>query len=163
MLPFAWTVKHVDGGGRIDVSDETVNFRQEIVNLTADVTALSNAAGARGGVRVAADLKDNGAISLNGELGVTPVAGRLKYEGKDVKLRAAARYLANVIDAAVDGSSDVSGVLDIASTNPDCSLYCVGVRRWNGHQCAGPAAQGTALDIARLAIEGGGSIWHDAH
>ncbi|MBC8118061.1 MAG: DUF748 domain-containing protein, partial [Burkholderiaceae bacterium] len=156
-LPFAWTVKHAGlSGGRVAVSDDTVSFTQEIINLTADVTALSNTQGARGGLRVAADLKDNGSISLNGELGIAPLAGKLRYEGKDVKLRAAARYLANLIDATVDGSSDVSGVLDIASNESGMQLVLREVALiGTGISVRGPAAQGVALDIARVAIEGG--------
>ena len=155
--PFAWTVKHAGlSAGRVAVSDDTVNFTQEIINLTADVTALSNTQDARGGIRVAADLKDNGSLSLNGELGVAPLAGSLKYEGKDVKLRAAARYLANLIDATIDGSSDVSGVLDIASNESGVQLVLRDVALiGTGISVRGPAAQGVALDIARLAIEGG--------
>jgi Domain of Unknown Function (DUF748) len=95
-------------------------------------------------------------VSLDGELGVAPLNGRLKYAAKDVKLRAAARYLANLIDAAIDGSSDVSGVLDIASSESGVQLALREVAVvGTGISVRGPGPQGAALDIARLAIEGG--------
>ncbi|MBA2412293.1 MAG: DUF748 domain-containing protein, partial [Burkholderiaceae bacterium] len=154
---FALTLKHAAlNGGRVDFVDETVSFRQEVINIAAEASALSNTPNTRGAVRVAADLKDNGSVSLDGELGIAPLAGRLKYGAKDVKLRAAARYLANLIDATVDGSSDVSGLLEIASSEYGLQLALREVAVvGTGISVHGPASQGAALDIARFAIEGG--------
>lgn len=155
--PIAFELKHAAvSGGRIDVVDDSVGFRQEILNVNAEASALSNAPNTRGAVRVAGDLKDDGSVSLDGELGVAPVAGRLKYAAKDVKLRAAARYLANLIDAQLDGSTDVSGVLEIASGEPGLQLALRELAvTGTGISVRGPATRGAALDIARFSIEGG--------
>jgi uncharacterized protein involved in outer membrane biogenesis len=155
--PFAFSLKHAAiDGGRVDVVDQSVQFRQEFLNLSAEAGNLSNATGARGTVRLATELKDNGSASFDGELALAPLAGRLKYGAKDVKLRIATRYLANLIDAQVDGSSDITGVLEIAQSDPGLrlalrELALVGT----GISIRGPSASGAAFDVARVAVSGG--------
>ena len=154
---FALSLKHAAiVGGRIDVVDHSVNFRQEFLNLNADAANLSNAPGTTGTVRLATDLKDNGSASLNGELALSPLSGRLKFSAKDVKLRVATRYIANVIDAQVDGSSDIDGVLEIAHTDAGMQLALRELALiGTALSIRGPSASGAALDIARLAVSGG--------
>lgn len=154
---FALSLKHAAIiGGRIDVVDHSVNFRQEFLNLNADASNLSNAPATRGTVRLAADLKDNGAASLDGELALSPLSGRLKFGARDVKLRIATRYIANVIDAQVDGSSNVDGVLEIAQSDTGMQLALRELALiGTALSIRGPNVSGAALDITRLAVSGG--------
>jgi hypothetical protein len=107
--PFALTIRHATvSDGRVDYSDELIGrFRQELLGVNAEATGLTTTSTAAGKVRVSTTIKDNGGVALVGEVGLAPVAGRLHLAAREVKLLAAARYLAQVVDADIDGQSDV--------------------------------------------------------
>ena len=153
--PLAFTLKHAAiNGGRISFLDQFVgDFRQEVTNLKAEATGLTTTSAERGRVTLAADIVNNGSFSFDGEVGLEPLAGRLKYAGRDVKLSVSARYLAQVINASIDGSSDVDGLLEFARTDEGLQIALRDITvAGKGIKVRGPTAGGAALDIAALSI-----------
>ncbi len=153
--PFVLTVKRsaIDGG-TVRVLDEAAGgFRQDFVNVNAEAIGLTTTAAGRGRVRLSADGVDNGSISLDGEVGLSPPAGSLRYAGRGLRLAAAARYLAGVLDATIDGTSDVDGRLEFASAGDDLQLALREVTvDGKGIRIRGPKAGGATLEVAALAI-----------
>ncbi len=156
--PFALTIRHATvSDGRVDYSDELIGrFRQELIGVNAEATGLTTTSTAAGKVRVSATIKDNGGVALVGEVGLAPVAGRLHLAARDVKLLVAARYLTQVVDASIDGQSDVDGVLEFGPGESGNRLALREVKvAGRGIKVRGPSAGGAALDIATLGLEGG--------
>jgi uncharacterized protein involved in outer membrane biogenesis len=155
--PFAVTLgRAAVSGGRVSLLDEAAGgFRLEVTNLRAEATGLSSASPQRGRLSLAADIVDNGSVSLDGEAGLAPPAGRLKYAARDVRLVVAARYLAQVFNGTIDGSSDVDGSLEFeqAADGLRLALRDVAVAG-KAIKVRGPASGGAALDIAALSING---------
>jgi uncharacterized protein involved in outer membrane biogenesis len=155
---FAFTLKHATiANGSVKFVDESVGrFEQEVVNLQAEAGGLTTAAADRGTVRVTADIKDNGRISLDGELGLMPLGGRLNYNARDVRLTAAARYLANVVNGTLDGRSDIGGTLELETTHAGLQVTLRDVvLAGTDVKIRGPAESGAALDIAAVHLSGG--------
>ena len=156
--PFAVTLKHAAvRNARVRYIDELVGrFEQDVINLQAEASGLTTARPDLGKVKLSADIRDNGSVSLEGDLGLAPLAGRLKYAGRDVRLVAAARYLANVLNGALDGTSDVDGVLEIAQTDAGLQLALRDIELAGRNiKLRGPAGSGAALDIAAVKLSGG--------
>ena len=156
--PFAVTLKHAAvRNSRVRYVDELVGrFEQDVINLQAEASALTTARPDQGKVKLSADIKDNGSISLDGDLGLAPLAGRLKYAGRDVRLVAAARYLANVLNGTLDGTSDVDGVLEIGQADGGLQLALRDIDLTGRNiKLRGPAGSGAALDIAAVRLSGG--------
>ncbi|MGE5160028.1 MAG: DUF748 domain-containing protein [Betaproteobacteria bacterium] len=156
--PFAVTLKHAAvRNSRVRYVDDLVGrFEQDVVNLQAEASGLTTARPDQGKVKVSADLKDNGSLSLDGDLGLAPLAGRLKYAGRDVRLVAAARYLANVLNGTLDGTSDVDGVLEIGHADGGLQLALRDIELAGRNiKLRGPAGSGAALDIAAVKLSGG--------
>ena len=156
--PFAVTLKHASiAGGRVIVIDELAGgFRQDVGNLQIEVSGLTNTSPQRGRVTLAADIVNNGSVSLDGEAGLAPLAGQLKYAARNVRLVVAARYLAQLLNGTIDGSSDIDGTLDFARTDDGLRLALRDVAvTGKAIKVRGPAAGGAALDIAALAIADG--------
>jgi len=156
--PFAVTLKHAAvSGGRISLLDELAGgFRQDVTNLRAEASGLTNTSPQRGRVALAADIVNNGSVSLDGEAGLAPLAGQLKYAARDVRLVVAARYLAQLLNGTIDGSSDIDGTLDFARTADGLRLALRDIAvTGKAIKVRGPAAGGAALDIAALSIAGG--------
>src|SRR5512134_1116139 len=156
--PFALTIRHATvSDGRVDYSDELIGrFRQELIGVNAEATGLTTTSTAAGKVRVSATIRDNGGVALVGEVGLAPVAGRLHLAARDVKLLVAARYLTQVVDASIDGQSDVDGVLEFGPGESGNRLALREVKvAGRGIKVRGPSAGGAALDIATLGLEGG--------
>ncbi|MGZ8981843.1 MAG: DUF748 domain-containing protein, partial [Burkholderiaceae bacterium] len=156
--PFAFTLKHATvRDGRIKLVDDLVGrFVQELVNLQGEASGLTTAAADRGKVKISADIKDNGSFSLDGDLGLAPLGGRLQYAARDVRLVAATRYLASVLNGTLDGSSNIDGVLDLGTTDAgmQIALRDIGIAG-KDIKLRGPAASGAALDIRSLQLSGG--------
>ncbi len=156
--PFAFTLKRATiNGGRVKLTDDLVGgFEQEVVNLKAEASNLTTVGAARGLIKLAADVKDNGSISLDGDLGLSPLAGRLAYAGRGVRLAVAGRYLAQVINGTIDGRSDVDGTLELSRTEAGLQLALRDVAvAGKDIRVRGPARSDAALDIAALQVSGG--------
>jgi uncharacterized protein involved in outer membrane biogenesis len=150
--PYAVTLKHgaVRSGHVKAVDDLVGGFTQDVVNLQVEASGLTTARADQGKVTLSAEIKGNGSMSLDGELGLAPLAGRLKYAARDVRLVAAARYLASVLDGTIDGSSDIDGVLELDKTDAGAHVALRDVTI-AGRQIRlrGPAAGGAALTSRR--------------
>jgi hypothetical protein len=156
--PFVVTLKHaaVRSSGVRYIDELVGRFEQDVINLQAEASGLTTARPDQGKVRLSADIRDNGSLSLEGDLGLAPLAGRLKYAGRDVRLVAAARYLANVLNGTLDGTSDVDGVLEIAQTDAGVQLALRDIELAGRNiRLRGPAGSGAALDIAAVRLSGG--------
>ncbi len=156
--PFAVTLKHAEvRDSRVRYIDEFVGrFEQDVINLRAEASNLTTARPDQGKVKLSADIKDNGSLSLDGDLGLAPLAGRLQYTGRDVRLVAAARYLANVLNGTLDGTSDVDGVLEVGQTDAGLQLALRDIELAGRNiKLRGPAGSGAALDVASLKLSGG--------
>jgi uncharacterized protein involved in outer membrane biogenesis len=156
--PFAFTLKHAsirDGGIKL-VDDLVGRFAQEVVNLQAEASGLTTTAADRGKVKLSADIKDNGSFSLDGDLGLAPLAGRLQYAARNVRLVVATRYLASVLNGTLDGSSNIDGMLEIGQTETGLQLALRDIAiAGRDIKLRGPAAGGAALDIRTLQVSGG--------
>jgi uncharacterized protein involved in outer membrane biogenesis len=156
--PFGVTLKHAAvRDGHVRYVDNLVGrFEQQIVNLQAEAAGLTTARPEQGTVKVGADLKDNGSLSLDGTLALAPLNGRLQVKARDVRLVAAARYLANVLNGTLDGSSSIDGVLEVGSTDAGVQLALreIGIEG-KDIKVRGPSDGGAALDIAAMKVSGG--------
>jgi uncharacterized protein involved in outer membrane biogenesis len=156
--PFAFTLKSgAVRSSRIRYVDELVGrFEQDVVNLQAEASGLTTARPDAGKVKLSADIKDNGSFSLDGDLGLAPLAGRLQYAGRDVRLVAAARYLANVLNGTLDGTSDVDGILEIGQTDAGLQFALRDIELAGRNiKLRGPEGSGATLDIAAVKLSGG--------
>ena len=157
-VPFAFTLKHAAvRNSRVRYVDDLVGrFEQDVVNLQAEASGLTTARPDQGKVKLSADIKDNGSLSLDGDLGLAPVAGRLKYAGRDVRLVAAARYLANVLNGTLDGTSDVDGVMEIGQSDAGLQLALRDIELVGRNiKLRGPEGSGATLDLAAVKLSGG--------
>ena len=156
--PYAVTLKHAAiRNSRVKYLDELVGrFEQDIVNLQAEASGLTTARADQGKLKFSADIKDNGSVALDGDIGLAPLSGRLRYAGREVRLVVAARYLANVLNGTLDGSSDVDGTLEIAGTDTGVQIALREASiAGKGIKVRGPADSGAALDVAALKVSGG--------
>ena len=156
--PFAFTLKHaaVNQGTVNYLDDSAGSFRAQVVNLAAEASELTTTSSARGKARVTGDIAEgHGSLKLEGEVGLAPVGGRLALEARDVRLRAAARYLANVVSATIDGQSDVNGVVEFAAADPAMKIAVREIAvRSKDIQLRGPAGSGANFDLAGMTIDG---------
>ena len=151
------TLKHASlKNGTINVVDDSVgHFQLQLVNLSAEASDVATTAGTRGKVRAGGDVGEaGGSVSLEGEVALAPIAGRLAIAGRDVRMRAPARYLAQVVDATLDGSSDADGVLEF-SLEPEAVALLRDIR-WNGKdiKLRGPTGSGADFDLERVTMDG---------
>ena len=156
--PFGFSLKHAAiRDGRVKLVDELVGrFEQEVMNLQVEGSGLTTTAADRGKVKLSADIKDNGSFSLDGDLGLAPLAGRLQYAARDVRLVVATRYLASVLNGTLDGSSNVDGVLEIGQADTGLQLVLRDIEiAGRDIKLRGPASGGAALDIRSLQVSGG--------
>lgn len=156
--PFALTLKHAAvSEGTINYADDSAGrFRLQVVNLATDASGLTTTSSVRGKLTVAGDIgADGGSVKLDGEVGLAPPGGRLVLTAQDVKLRTAARYLAHVINASLDGSSDVSAVLEFAAADPamKVALREISVRS-KDIRVRGPTGSGANVDVEAMTIDG---------
>jgi uncharacterized protein involved in outer membrane biogenesis len=154
--PLAFTLKHASiKDGTVALSDDSAGrFRIQVVNLAGEASNLTTATTTRGKVRVSSEIAEgSGSISAEGDVALAPVAGTLNIASRDVKMRGVARYLANVVNATVDGSSDVNAVLDFA-LEPAKSIVVRDIR-WQGKdlKVRGPAGTGAEFDLSTVSME----------
>jgi uncharacterized protein involved in outer membrane biogenesis len=156
--PFAFTLKHaaVNQGTVNYLDDSAGSFQAQVVNLAAEASDLTTTSNARGKARVTGDIADgHGSLKLEGEVGLAPVGGRLALEARDVRLRAAARYLAHVVNATLDGQSDVIAVVEFAAADPAMKIAVREIAvRSKDVQLRGPAGSGANFDLAGMTIDG---------
>ncbi len=75
-------------------------------------------------------------------------AGVLRSTARDVKLRTAARYLAHVVSATLDGSSDVDAILEFAAADPAMKIALREITvRGKDIQVRGPAGSAANFDL----------------
>jgi hypothetical protein len=157
--PFAVTLKHASiSEGTVNYADDSAGrFRLQVVNLGAEASALSTTSRDRGKVRVTGDIAEGGgSATLEGDVGLAPVAGRLALTARDVKLRSPARYLANVVNATLDGASDVDGVVEFAASEPAMEIKVRDLAvRSRAISVRGPAGSGANFDLDTMALDGG--------
>ena len=119
--PPAVTLKHASvRDGTVNITDESAGrFTLQLVNLSAEAGNLTTTSSDHGRVSVKLDVADGGgSLGAEGDVGLAPVAGRLSVRMQEARLRTAARYLANIVNGEMDGSSDVSAVLEFAAAEP---------------------------------------------
>ena len=157
--PFAFTLRHAAiSDGTVNYADDSAGrFRLQVINLGAEASDLTTTSSARGKVRVGGDIGEGGgSTKLEGEVGLAPVAGRLAFTSRDVKMRTAARYLAHVVSATLDGSSDVDAILEFAAADPAMKIALREIKvRGKDIQVRGPAGSAANFDLAGIAIDGG--------
>jgi uncharacterized protein involved in outer membrane biogenesis len=155
--PFRVTLKQASvRDGTLSLADDSAGrFRLQWVNLQADVAGITNTSATRGRVQARADVaQQGGSVAVDGEVGLAPaVAGTLKVSARDVRMLAPARYLASVVDATIDGSSDVDALLDFALA-PETAVVVRDIR-WAGKdiKVRGPAGTGAEFDLAGVTME----------
>ncbi|MGE5666150.1 MAG: DUF748 domain-containing protein, partial [Betaproteobacteria bacterium] len=95
-------------------------------------------------------------LSANGEFTLKPLAGKIGFQAEGAQLRAAGRYLAQVVDAEIDGRSSVSGQIEFAQAESGLKL-AIGDIKVSGKdlRLRGPAGSGADLQIPGLEIAGG--------
>ncbi|MGH6622835.1 MAG: DUF748 domain-containing protein, partial [Burkholderiaceae bacterium] len=157
--PFAFTLRHAAiSDGIVNYADDSAGrFRLQVINLGAEASELTTTSSARGKVRVSGDIGEGGgSTQLEGEVGLAPVAGRLAFTSRDVKMRTAARYLAHVVSATLDGSSDVDAILEFAAADPAMKIALREIKvRGKDIQVRGPAGSAANFDLAAIGIDGG--------
>ena len=156
--PLALTLRHASvRDGTVNLADDSAgSFRLQAVNVQADAANLTTTAPERGKVQLKFDVAEGGGTaSLDGDVGLAPLGGRLALAMRDARLRAPARYLANVVNGTLDGSSDVDGVLEFAAAEPafNVALRDLSVRG-KDISLRGPKGIGADLDLAGLTIDG---------
>ncbi len=144
--------------GTVNIADDSAgSFRLQLINLNADAGNLTTISPERGKVLVKFDAAEGGgSASLEGDVGLAPVAGRLAVAMRDVRLRAPARYLAHVVNGTLDGSSDVDAVLEFAAAEPAFSAVLRDISvRGKDISLRGPKGSGADFELAGLTVEGG--------
>ncbi|HQR77703.1 MAG TPA: DUF748 domain-containing protein, partial [Burkholderiaceae bacterium] len=156
--PLAMTLRHASvREGTVNLADDSAGmFRLQAVNLQADVANLTTTAPERGKVQLKFDVAEGGGTtSLDGEVGLAPLGGQLALAMRNTRLRAPARYLANVINGTLDGSSDVDGVLEFAAAQPAVTVLLRDIKvRGKDISLRGPKGSGADFDLAGLTIDG---------
>lgn len=156
--PYAITLKHAAlRNGRVRFADASVGrFEREIVDVQAEANDLTTAGAGTGKVSLSARVAGNGSLSVDGDLGLAPLAGRLRYAGRDLRPAAAAPYIVRSLDATVDGTADVDGVLQLRATDtgPQIALTDVAIAA-RSLRIRGTGTNRAALDIASLSVSGG--------
>jgi Domain of Unknown Function (DUF748) len=157
--PPAVTLKHASiRDGTVNITDDSAgSFRLQLINLNSDASNLTTTSPERGKVLVKFDAAEGGgSTSLEGDVGLAPVAGRLAVAMRDVRLRAPARYLAHVVNGTLDGSSDVDAVLEFAAAEPAFSVLLRDISvRGKELSLRGPKGSAADFELAALTIEGG--------
>ena len=157
--PLALTLKRASvRDGTVNIADDSVgSFHQQVVNLNADASDLTTTSAQRGKVLVKGDIGEGGgSFTLDGDVGLAPVTGQLAVASQDVKLRAAARYLANVVNGTLDGSSDVKAVLEFAAAEPAMKVLLRDISiRGTDIALRGPKGSGADFELSGLKVDDG--------
>ncbi len=154
----AITLKHASvRDGTVNITDDSAgHFQLQFINLSADATSLTTTSPERGRVQVTVDAADaGGSISLDGEAGLAPVAGRLNVAMREVRLLVAGRYLANLINGSLDGSNAVDAVLEFEAGSPGKVLLRDISVRGKDLSLRGPKGSGADFELTGLAVDGG--------
>ncbi|MEG2153844.1 MAG: DUF748 domain-containing protein [Burkholderiaceae bacterium] len=156
--PWSWSLdKLTVRQGHVHFVDETLGrFERQANAIEVELTGLASDAAQPAKLALSLTSPEQESLKLDGEIGVAPLAGRIGFEAQGTQLRTAARYLAQVIDASIDGRSDLSGTLDFAQqpTGFEIALRDLKVAG-HGLRVRGPSGSGATLDINTLAIDGG--------
>lgn len=144
-------------GGRLHFVDETVGrFERTLTDMSVQLNGL--ASDAKTPAKLSASMRSPEAESLsaNGEFTLKPLAGKIGFQAEGAQLRAAGRYLAQVVDAEIDGRSSVSGQIEFAQAESGLKL-AIGDIKVSGKdlRLRGPAGSGADLQIPGLEIAGG--------
>ena len=103
------------------------------------------------------DVADGGgSLGAEGDVGLAPVAGRLSVRMQEARLRTAARYLANIVNGEMDGSSEVSAVLEFAAAEPAMKVVLRDIAiRGKDIALHGPKGSGADFELAELQLDDG--------
>ena len=157
--PPAVTLKHASvRDGTVNITDDSAGrFTLQLVNLSAEASNLTTTSTERGKVSVKHDIADGGgSLSAEGDIGLAPLAGRLAIAAHDVRLRTAARYLAHVVNGTLDGSSDVSAVLEFAAAEPAMKVALRDIAiRGKDISLRGPKGSGADFELTGLQLDDG--------
>ncbi len=103
------------------------------------------------------DVADGGgSLSAEGDVGLAPVAGRLSVRMQEARLRTAARYLAHIVNGELDGSSEVSAVLEFAAAEPAMKVVLRDIAiRGKDISLHGPKGSGADFELTGLQLDDG--------
>jgi uncharacterized protein involved in outer membrane biogenesis len=157
--PLAVTLRHASvRNGTVSITDDTAGrFTLQFVNLGAEAGNLTTTSSEHGTVSVKLDVADGGgSLSAEGDVGLAPIAGRLAVRMQDARLRAPARYLAHIVNGTLDGSSDVSAVLEFAAAEPAMNVLLREISiRGKDISLRGPKGSGADFELAGLQLDDG--------
>jgi hypothetical protein len=143
-------------GGMLHFSDDRqVQFKYQLREVQIAATNISTVdAAPPGQLGLKASLDQQGTVSLDGSLALAPLKGELNCTADDVQLRATARYLAQVFNGTLEGSTAVRGKLVVVKEGEQVQIALRDVAI-DGRQIVLRGPQGAQLSIARLAMQGG--------
>ena len=145
----------LDGGVLHFSDDRQAQFKQQLRELQMSATRISTVDGAPPGqLALKLGLDPQGTVSMDGTLALAPLKGEFDYAADDVQLRAAARYLGQVVNGTLEGSTAVRGKLTVAEEGEQLQL-ALRELALEGRQIVLRGPQGAQLSVARLAMQGG--------
>ena len=157
--PPAVTLKHASvRDGTVNITDDSAGrFTLQLVNLSAEAGNLTTTSSDHGRVSVKLDVADGGgSLGAEGDVGLAPVAGRFSVRMQEARLRTAARYLANIVNGEMDGSSEVSAVLEFAAAEPAMKVVLRDIAiRGKDIALHGPKGSGADFELAELQLDDG--------
>ena len=144
-------------GGRLHFLDETVGrFERTVTDMSVQLSGLANDSKTPAKLSASMRSPEAESLSASGEFTLKPLAGKIGFQAEGAQLRAAGRYLAQVVDAEIDGRSSVSGQIEFAQAESGLKL-AIGDLKVSGKdlRVRGPAGSGADLQIPGLEIAGG--------
>jgi uncharacterized protein involved in outer membrane biogenesis len=144
-------------GGRLHFVDDTVGrFERTLTEVAVQIDGLSSASKTPARLTAAMRSPEAESLAAQGELTVKPLAGKIGFQAEGAELRAASRYLAQVLDGEIEGRSSVSGQLAFAQTDAAFKLAIDELKvAGKDLRLSGPSGSGADLRIAALDIGGG--------
>ena len=156
--PWSWSLARLAvADGRVHFVDETAGrFEQQAEAIQVELTGLTSDSAAPAKFSASLSTPQQERLNLDGTVGLAPLAGQVRFDAQDAQLRTAARYLAHILDANLEGRSQARGALEFAQNGDSLSLAIQDLQlAGQGIRVRGPATSGAQLDIATLKIDGG--------
>jgi len=156
--PYAVKIDEIKlADGQLHFFDRSVgDLRIEARELNLSASALSTTEAAPGRVQLSGATAIGERFGLEGQLALTPLSARFDFNVDEARLRLFTRYIAQAINATLDGRSSVRGKLavDRGAEGFELRLSEVGI---DGRDILvrGPDGAGAAFDVKRLPVAGG--------